>query len=35
MRSLSNDTDCARSTLARIASCQVSLLDAGKSNCMA
>ena len=35
MRSFSNDTDCAISTLARIASYSVLLLDAGKSSRMA
>ena len=35
MRSFSDDTDCARSTPARIASYSVLLLDAGKSSRMA
>ena len=34
MRIFSDDTDCVRSTLARIASYSVSLLDAGKSSRM-
>ena len=35
MRSFSNDTDCARSTPARIASYSVLLLDTGKFTRMA